>query len=98
MIPHSDRVASIRYVKVKRRIHWLEQKAERHEYELTLTPAAIISHERSFRMNSVTDISCRPATATSWFLYLHTIEGLFAFETEDAPHTFISRYQGMKNR
>ncbi|MET3574571.1 hypothetical protein ACFFIY_11850 [Bhargavaea ullalensis] len=97
MTGRGEWVDSIRYVKVRRHIHWLEQKTERLLYDLALTRTAVVSHERTFGVNKVIDMSCRPVTGNSWFLYLHTDEGLFAFETEEHPEPFIRSYQSLKN-
>ncbi|WP_040229016.1 hypothetical protein [Bhargavaea cecembensis] len=91
-----ERITSIRYVKMHRRIHWLEQQTDRRVHELTLTDAAVCSHERDFVLGKVTDMSCRPIAGNSWFLYLHTDEGLFAFETEEHPEPFIRSYKNLK--
>lgn len=89
-------VAAIRCIRTERSIRRLQQRTEHMEYDLVLTENAVISYERDFPLAKVWDMSVRAVALRCWFLYLHTDEGVFAFQTEESPDVFINRYRNMK--
>lgn len=90
-------VAVLRYIRTERSIRRLQQRTEEVECRLTLTEDAVLTSDRDFPLSKVWDMSARAAAPQSWFLYLHTDEGVFAFRTEEPPDDFVGKYKEMKN-
>lgn len=82
-------LCTIRYTIVHRSIQDFVQKQIPYNYTLELTEIAIISNQRTFKLNRLFDISYKPFTNGQGFLYLHTDEGLFSFVISSDPTQFI---------
>ncbi|WP_010175908.1 hypothetical protein [Bacillus coahuilensis] len=84
---------SITYVQSKKVINQLMQVTENKYYTLTLLEWGISTHDQTFSILEVLDISYRSFSNHGGILYLHTTKGLFPFHIKESPEPFIEKCQ-----
>lgn len=84
---------TIQYSTVARSIDKLSVAHTTDIHELQLSLTSIESAERSFSFTSIIDVSYKPFSDGSGFLYVHTDEGVFSFHVIESPNTFIQTFK-----
>ncbi|KKB71696.1 MULTISPECIES: hypothetical protein [Bacillus] len=89
-------ISAISYHKTEKIIEFNQQKYLKIKHRLNLYKDKIQSANRQFRLEHIHDISYRPFTDAG-LLYLHTNQGVFAFEINGDPGHFIHSYKKLKS-
>ncbi|MBD1380554.1 hypothetical protein [Metabacillus arenae] len=89
-------LASQTFVIVKRIVEWDRQIYKETEYSLLLFEDRVISHHHQFLLRDVFDMSFKPMSGKYGFLYLHTNQGVFAYQVLTHPQAFIDTFKSLK--
>ncbi|RAV22967.1 hypothetical protein [Paenibacillus contaminans] len=81
------------YYKVERVVTGLEQKTVVHDREMVLYPDKVVTKRREFLVADVFDMSYRKLGADGGILYLHTKQGVYAYNVKEEPSPFIEAYR-----
>ncbi|MEK3890267.1 hypothetical protein [Bacillus sp. FSL K6-3431] len=99
MNDNSDTIIStISYIKIRRTIELNQQKYIKTEYCISLYENKITTSSNQFKLESVFDVSYRPFSDKFGFLYLHTSQGVFAFEISSDPYYFMEKVRQLIKR
>lgn len=93
---YSEVIVSLSYVTTKRVVGRLEQSFEKSFHSLCLFRDRITTTDRTFLIAHVFDLSYRPFSGDTGLFYLHTREGLFAFEVTEEPEKFIRFFKNLQ--
>ncbi|GAB2559236.1 hypothetical protein [Gracilibacillus alcaliphilus] len=85
-------IAKQPYVKVIRQIRALEQKDTEEQRYLYLYKDKIVSKHREFPIEKVLDVTYR-LTGEKGMLYLHTLQGVYAYIITSSPESFIAAFK-----
>ncbi|ARD48955.1 hypothetical protein SporoP37_12755 [Sporosarcina sp. P37] len=96
---HSDDelILSLRYVSIQRVVDRLEQSYQKSYHSISLFHNRITTSSRTFLLEHVFDLSYRPFSGQTGLFYLHTREGVFAFEVVEEPAHFISLFKQIQS-
>ncbi|MBM7703914.1 hypothetical protein [Metabacillus iocasae] len=86
-------LASQPYIIVTRSIQVTQQRYIETEQHLHLYKDKVVAHEKSFYIQHVFDMSYKPLSNDSGFLYLHTNQGVFPYQVKSSPHSFIETFR-----
>lgn len=86
------------YVNVVRSVEWNQQRYIEENKHLDLYENKMIAPNHEFNLDDVFDVSYRATTAVYGFLYLHTIEGVFAYLVKSHPNDFIEAYKELTKK
>ena len=89
-------ISSIPYSLIKRVIEFNQQKFIKSEHRINLYKSKISTISNQFELKNVLDISFRSFSGETGLLYLHTNQGVFAFEVNADPTYFINEYKKLK--
>jgi hypothetical protein len=84
------------YIKISRKIKNNVQHCVEYEEKLVLSQDKITSACDQFHLSDILDMSYKPFSGNSGFLYLHTNRGLYSFHTRTHPRKFILTYQQLR--
>jgi hypothetical protein len=84
------------YIKISRKIKNNVQQCVEYEEKLVLFQDKITSSCEQFHLSDIHDMSYKPFSGNSGFLYLHTNRGLYSFHTRTHPQKFIRTYQQLR--
>ncbi|MCR2823598.1 hypothetical protein [Lederbergia panacisoli] len=84
-------IASITYIKVKRTIEFNQQKYTKTEHSIDLYKNKISTSNHQFKNENVFDVTYKGFSDNFGFLYLHTNQGVFAFEVNTDPYHFVEK-------
>ncbi|KKK38550.1 hypothetical protein WQ57_08085 [Mesobacillus campisalis] len=84
------------YIKISRKIKNNIQHCRELEEELVLSGNKITTASDHFHLDEILDMSYKPFSGNSGFLYLHTNRGLYSFHTRIHPHKFMQAYRQLK--
>ncbi|WP_053363091.1 hypothetical protein [Bacillus sp. FJAT-27251] len=84
------------YIKISRNIKNNIQHCREFEEELVLSGKKITTASDHFHLDEILDMSYKPFSGNSGFLYLHTNRGLYSFHTRMHPHKFMQAYRQSK--
>lgn len=84
-------ISAIPYITVNRTIEWNEQKYIKTEHNILLYEDKISTSSHQFNHETVFDISYRAFSEPFGILYLHTNQGVFAYEVNTDPYSFMEK-------
>ncbi|MED2944307.1 hypothetical protein P4282_17845 [Bacillus swezeyi] len=93
---HRKIMSAVSYYKTERTIDGNQQHYTKKQYDIYLYEDKILTGNRHFSLEHVNDVSYRPISDAG-LLYLHTNQGVFAFEVNVDPAHFIKSYKKLKN-
>lgn len=87
----------IGYIEIERQIDfYFQMKQIEKQFELQLTMDGIITERHRFKLQHVYDVSHKPFSFGGGLLYLHTNQGVFPFQIQENPSTFIQGFKSLK--
>ncbi|WP_239422115.1 hypothetical protein [Bacillus sp. CGMCC 1.16541] len=86
-------LASQPYIIITRSIEVTQQCYTETEQHLHLYQDKVVGHEKTFHIHHVFDMSFKPLSNQSGFLYLHTNQGVFSYQVKSNPQTFIETFR-----
>ena len=96
-ISSNQLIFSLSYISVQRVVDRLEQTYIESHHTISLFEDRITTSSRTFLMKHVFDVSYKPFSGQTGLFYLHTREGVFAFEIIDEPEKFISLFKQIQS-
>ncbi|WP_144511856.1 hypothetical protein [Bacillus sp. FJAT-22090] len=88
---------SIVYIEIEREIDFYYQmKQNEMRFELQLNIEGITSARHQFELCNVHDLSHKPFSFGGGILYLHTNQGVFSYQIQDDPDSFMLAFQSLK--
>ena len=88
-------ISVISYHKTEKIIKYNQQKYEKPQHCLRIYKDRVQSASHQFDLENINDMSYRPFTDAG-LLYLHTNQGVFAYEVNGDPDHFINSYKRLK--
>ncbi|MFO6495632.1 MULTISPECIES: hypothetical protein [Bacillus] len=92
---NGEMMSAVSFYKTERTIDFNQQHYTKRRYEMYLYHDKILADKRQFSLDNVHDVSFRPFS-NAGLLYLHTNQGVFAFEVDADPAHFIKSYKKLK--
>lgn len=89
----SDAVAVQPYYKIERMCQTDGQVAVTIQHAMSLHPDYIQTHAQSFSIRDVYDMSYRRLGDNKGILYLHTNQGVFPYNVNSDPNSFIAAFR-----
>lgn len=89
-------LASITYITVNRSVILHTQHIEKTTHRLQLYQQHIQTAQHEFPLHHVHDLSFRPFSGGTGFLYVHTSSGVFSYEAMEDPSLFIRTFRELK--
>lgn len=88
---------SIIYIEIERKIDFYFQMQQIEiQHKLQLNSEKIISTSHQFELSNVHDISHKTFSFGGGILYLHTNQGVFSYNIQVNPATFIHAFKSLK--
>lgn len=89
-------ISAVSYTVIERVIEASEQKYNEHLCRLNLYVDRIDTAIYSFALENVFDISCKSFSGKYAILYLHTNQGVWPFNIQTDPTSFINEYKRLR--
>lgn len=88
-------LAKHRYVVFKREIDYINFRQVNYEEEhfVHLYNDKIETHEKTFRIDEVFDLSYKMLSDRYGFFYLHTVKGVTTLQIKEPPDEFIEEFR-----
>ncbi len=86
-------IAQHPYTKTERKVTSTEQYEIEHDRCIYLYDEKVVTQNREFPIGDVMDFSYREITNQGGVLYLHTIQGVYAYTVKTSPVAFIEAYR-----
>ena len=86
-------IAQHPYIKIERIVTSHEQIEKEHSRVLYLYEEKVVTQNREFPMNIVTDFSYKAIANEGGILYLHTLSGVYSYQVKTSPDAFITAYK-----
>lgn len=90
-------ISALSYTVTERIIESSEQKCKTYHYQLNLYSNRIDTATYSFAIENVFDISCKSFSGKYAILYLHTNQGVWPFNIQTDPTSFIDDYKKLRS-
>lgn len=91
-------IHSLSYISIQRIVDRLEQSFQKSFHTIRLFQDCITTAQRTFLLHQVLDVSYRPFSGETGLFYLHTHEGVFAFEIVEEPEEFMIMFKKLQNK
>ncbi|WP_203247175.1 hypothetical protein [Sporosarcina beigongshangi] len=89
-------ICTITYHLVERIAGWYDQTTNRTAHYIHLYADSISTTKNSFKLEHVLDMSYKPFSGGAGLFYLHTNQGVFMFEIDTDPTSFIQAYRKLR--
>lgn len=86
-------IAQHPYVKVERKVTAFQQIEVEHSRVIYLYEDKVVTQNRAFPIQIVTDFSYREIVNQGGMLYLHTLRGVYMYQVKCSPKDFIAAYK-----
>lgn len=93
---NSQIVSTISYIRVERIMGWYDQNTKRTVHSIHLYADTISTANNTFKLEHVHDMSYKPFSSGAGFFYLHTTQGVFTYEVDTDPTSFIRTYKNLR--
>ncbi|WP_342515100.1 hypothetical protein MKY34_10445 [Sporosarcina sp. FSL K6-1522] len=90
-------VCTLTYHLVEKITGWYGQTTNRTVHRIQLYTDTISTAKNTFKLEHVHDMSYKPFSSGAGLFYLHTSQGVFMFEVEANPSTFIQAYKKLRS-
>lgn len=89
-------ISTIAYNTIERTIDWHEQVTQQTVHQIFLYADTISTTKHNFQLEHVHDISYKPFSSGTGLFYLHTIQGVFTYQIDSDPESFIHAYKKLR--
>lgn len=90
-------ISTLAYNSVERIMGWYNQTTNRTTHHIHLYTDTIATATNTFKLEHVHDMSYKPfSSGETGLFYLHTSQGVFMFEVDGKPTSFIQAYKKLR--